>query len=885
LRHALPMFDGIRGTPYDSAHWSLLMVGKTFAHYVVLEKIGAGGMGVVFRARDETLRRDVALKLPPADSVPDAASRELLLREARAASALNHPHICTIYEVGEADGQPYIAMEYIGGETLNRRIPANGLPTESVLDFGAQVADAVDHAHTQGILHRDLKSANVRMTSSGQIKVLDFGLAMRIKETSLEGDTHSTTLDSGSVSGTLAYMAPELLLGKDSDVRTDIWSMGVLLYELAAGALPFQGRTGFELRRAILRDSPTALPIHVTPGLRAVIMRCLSKEPETRYQRASEVRAALEALQSDTGVAPRDTPQPEKKSKTRYWIAATTVIVVAAVAFFMYERMNKPTPGPQTGGKLRLFLSSENNLSGPTLSLDGKMVAYIQEENDGRQELYVSRVAGGEHVKLTNDDSKKEDPQFSPDGEKIAFVRRVANSALAELCVIPALGGGVVPLISGAEIPAWSPDGSRLAFILRKQGEAEAVATSAADGSDTRIILRGDDVYPFFGRVSWSTDGNLLAVSRSHGGQNRDVWIVPAHGGTAVPFTKDAEGVLSDSPVFAADGLGLIYRSNRGGASNLWWQPLDAKPPVQLTSGPGPDSFPSVSRDGTIAFLNSRSRNSLLLHSLSDGANTTMGNNVSRLWAPSFSPDGKEIAYSRGEPDGSWHIWIIPASGGEARQLSSGKAPEIYPRFTPDGSTIYFCTFGREPLSIWRVATKGGPATQVTLANAGSEAYGDVSPDGRLLVFARTENNVSHIYTVPTDGSSAAHRVLESPGTVPRWSPDGKWISFSPIRGFSSGIMIVHADGTGLRRLTENGGWPVWWPDGEQIGFQVTGADGNAQLQVFSLKTGETRTLSELRFAGTNYAFDVSRDGKWLVTTKFQHDSDEIWLLEPVHKN
>ncbi|MHB8501559.1 MAG: protein kinase domain-containing protein [Candidatus Acidiferrales bacterium] len=862
------------------------MVGKTFGHYIVLEKAGAGGMGVVFRARDETLHRDVALKLPPADSVTDAESRELILREARAASALNHPHICTIYEVGEVDGQPYIAMEYIAGETLNRHIPATGLPTESVLDLGAQVADAVDHAHTHGILHRDLKSANVRMTSSGQLKVLDFGLAMNIKEASaVEGVTRSTNLDSGSIAGTVAYMAPELLLGKAPDVRTDIWSMGVLLYELAAGVLPFQGRTGFELRSAILRDSPAALPTHVTPGLRAVIMRCLSKEPETRYQRASEVRAALEALQSDTGAAPREAPQRDGKSKPWYVLAAVSLLVAAAVVLFLYGRISKPTGGPQPGGKLRLFLSSENYLSGPTLSPDGKMVAYIQEENDGRQELYVSRLAGGEHVKLTNDDSKKEDPQFSPDGERIAFVRRVANSAEAELCVIPALGGGIVPLISGAELPTWSPDGSRLAFILGKQGEPEAVATSAADGSDTRVILKSDDVYPFFGRLSWSMDGNVLAVSRSRGGQNRDIWMVPAHGGTATHFTNDVAGALSDSPVFTPDGRGVIYRSNRGGASNLWWRPLDAKPPVQLTTGPGPDAYPSVSRDGTIAFLNSRSRNSLLLHSLADDASTTLGNDVSRLWAPAFSPDGKDIAYSRGEPDGSWHVWIIPASGGAARQLSSGNVPEIYPRFTPDGSSIYFCTFGKEPLSIWQMATKGGPATQLTPPNAGSDSYGDVSPDGRSLAFARTENNVSHIYITSTDGSGAARRVLDAPGTVPRWSPDGKWISFSPNRGFSSGVFIVHPDGTGLRRLTENGGWAVWWPDGEQIGFQLTGADGNARIQVFSLKTGETRTLSKLQFVGTNFAFDVSRDGKWLVTTKFQHVSDEIWLLEPVRKN
>jgi Tol biopolymer transport system component len=496
----------------------------------------------------------------------------------------------------------------------------------------------------------------------------------------------------------------------------------------------------------------------------------------------------------------------------------------------------------------------------------------------------VSRVAGGEHVRLTNDDSQKEDPQFSPDGEKIAFVRHVADTAQVELCVIPALGGSIVPLVSAAEHPAWSPDGSKLAFILRKQGEPEALATSAADGSNLRVILKSDDVYPFFGRLSWSMDGALLAISRSRGGMNREIWTVPSQGGAATRLTRDQQGVVSDSPIFTPDGRGVVHRSNRGGASNLWWKPLDDNPPVQLTTGPGPDASPSVARNGTIAFLNSRSRNSLFVYSLSEGASTTLLTDASRLWAPAFSPNGKEIAYSRDQPDGSWHLWIIPAGGGTARQVTSGNVPEIYPRFAPDGTGIYFNTWGTEPLSIWRMPSEGGPAKAATAPGAASDAYGDVSPDGRAVVFTRTENKVSHIYIASTDGSGEPRRVTDAPGTVPRWSPDGKWISFSPNRGFSSGVFIVHPDGTGLRRLAENGGWAVWWPDGEQIGFQVAGQDGNEQIHVLRLKTGETWTLPNLHFVGTNFPFDVSRDGKWLVTTNAQHISDEIWLLDPAEK-
>ena len=391
-------------------------------------------------------------------------------------------------------------------------------------------------------------------------------------------------------------------------------------------------------------------------------------------------------------------------------------------------------------------------------------------------------------------------------------------------------------------------------------------------------------MYPFLGRPSWSPDGTLLAVTRSQGGAKTEIWIVPAKGGGATRLTKDAPGQASDAPVFTPEGRGVVHSSNRGGAPNLWWQPLDAKPPIQLTTGPGPDTFPSVARDGTIAFLNSRSRNLLLLYSLLNDTTTTLLSDASHLWAPAFSPDGQQIAYSRDEPDGSWHLWLVPAIGGSARQLTAGNVPEIYPRFTPDGSEIIFNTWGTEPFRLWRIPSRGGPAKPLSPPGSGSDALVDVSPDGSSIVFTRTENKVTHLYVASANGSDEPRRLLNEPGDVPRWSPDGKWISFSPNRGYSSGVSIVHPDGTGLRRLTEHGGWAVWWPDGQQIGFQIVGPDGNTHIQVFKMKTGELRTIPGLHFLGTNFPFDISRDGKWLVTTNYQHVSDEIWLLEPADK-
>ena len=863
------------------------MLGKQFAHYVVLEQAGAGGMGVVYRARDEKLQRDVALKLPAAGNEIREEVRAKLLAEARAASALSHPHICTIYEVGDWDGQPYIAMEYLGGAPLNERIPAGGLPSETVLQYGAQIAGALECAHAHGVLHRDLKSANVRMSTSGQLKVLDFGLAMSFKESELEGPTRTNLMDSGKVSGTLAYLPPEILSGNPPDVRSDIWSLGVLLYEMASASHPFRGRTGFEVTSAILREPPRPMPTHVPPGVRAIILRCLAKEPEQRYQRASEVKAALEALHSSGVTFEADTfpvetaareASPKKRGRLYAWLAGAGIVAVA-VAFVVILLRSKPA-APSAGGKLRLLLSTEGNIGGPAISPDGKMLAYV-ERNQASDDLYVTRAAGGERVRLTNDTARKGEPAFSPDGERIAFSRK-QSGGVEEVCTIAAFGGEAISVARNGSMATWSPDGTRLVYVLAKPGEPEAVAITALNGAETRTILAADAVYPFLGKPSWSPDGTTIAVPRSRGGNARDIWLVPANGGAAKRFTQDSASVSSDMPVFSADGSGVVFRSNRGGAWNLWYQDLRGeKAPVQLTTGPGPDLMPSVAHNGSIAFLNSRSRSVLVVYDLQNAQLKTILSDTAIFWAPAFSRDGSEIAYSRGTPDGSWHLWTVAAGGGTARQLTFGKIPEIYGRYTADGSEILYSTWGPEPLSIGEVPRQGGPARALAPQATTSDSYADASPDGKWIVFARTEDKVSHLYVRAADGSGEARRLLALPGTVPRWSPDGKWIAFSPDRGFTGGVFLVHPDGSGLKRVADRGGWPVWWPKSDKIGMQRAGAEQNTEFAVLELASGKITVPPGLVFGGSNYPFDVSRDGKWLVTTILQHVSDEIWLLEP----
>jgi len=292
------------------------MIGRTLGHYRVLEPLGSGGMGVVYRARDERLEREVALKVLPEDAVAEPTARARLLREARTASSLNHPHVCTIYEVGEDGGQIFVAMELVEGQPLRELIGATGLPVATVIRYGIQIADALAHAHEHGVVHRDLKSANVMITREGRVKVLDFGLARRATGGSGPADaTRSLSLtETGAIVGTPHYLSPEVLHGGEADHRSDIWALGVMFHEMAAGTLPFQGQTTFELGAAIMQAAPPPLPASVPAGLRAVVTRCLEKEPAHRYARAGEVEAALEAIQS--GAAPVSTPATPVSRKT-----------------------------------------------------------------------------------------------------------------------------------------------------------------------------------------------------------------------------------------------------------------------------------------------------------------------------------------------------------------------------------------------------------------------------------------------------------------------------------------------------------------------------------------------------------------------------------------
>jgi eukaryotic-like serine/threonine-protein kinase len=851
------------------------MIGEMLGQYRIEARLGAGGMGVVYRARDERLHRTVALKVVGGEggggSSPD--DRHRMLEEARAASHLNHPHICTVYEVGDVDGRMFIAMEYVNGRPLSEVLPSAGLPVETVLRYGSQIAGALAHAHERGVIHRDLKTANVVVDEEHGAKVLDFGLARRFDPVQTEAVTRSvdSAVVPGAIAGTLAYIAPEVLLGNSADQRSDIWALGVVLYEMATGELPFRGRTEIELSAAILRSPPHPFPPHVPPLVRGIIQRCLAKETSQRYQRAGEARAALEAVQSDALIV----PQPASERSHGLWIAAGLLALLAGAAWVWWPGADRGSSQPiGTAGQLTRIVASEFQTIDPALSADRRMLTYAAEGPDGRIDLYSARVAGGGRVQLTNDDAREGTPKFSPDGERIAFTRRDADKA-PEIRIVPALGGDVIATIPMAANAAWAPDGARLVYLRRADAGVTELVTSGLDGTNARVLVRSDSSYPFLRHPAWSPDGRQIAFVKGTGGVAGEIWIIPAEGGLARRAIEETGSIYSEFPTFTADGGGIVHSSNRGGATNIWLWPLAGGAPVRLTTGPGPDESPTTSHDGAVAFVNSRWRNTLNVYDVAAGTSRVLVTHSPFLWGPAISPDGREIAFSRSEVDGSWHIWTISGDGGTPRRLTSGEAGEVYPRYTRDGKTILFHTWD-PPRRIGQVPAGGGAPTFLPW-NRG-EGFADPSPDGQMIAFSRADGESERVYVAPSSGGEA-RLLTNSPATVPRWSPDGSRLAFAANRGYSGGILMIDRDGRNERRITADGGWPVWWPDGRQIAYLTIGPQGN-QVRVTSLD-GQTRLLSTIKLEGTNHPFAVFPDGKRIAGTNAVHVSDEIWLLEP----
>ena len=680
------------------------MVGKTVSHYKILEKLGEGGMGVVYKALDTELDRIVALKFLPQSLAPDEAEHARFLQEAKAASALNHPNICAIHALGEHEGQRFIDMEFIDGETLRMRIADGGLRTGEAIEYAIQIAEALQEAHSRGIIHRDIKADNIMVSAKNQIKVMDFGLAK------LKGSLKLTRTT--STVGTLSYMAPEQIEHETVDARSDLFSMGVVLYEMLTGHLPFRGEHEAAMMYSILNEAPEPIQKYVpdiSSELVHIVDRALDKDPEDRYQSAHDMVIDLRRLKKQTtrvvrrpesgaGTGPIG-PTPEAKPKRtipfrRTGIAAACVLAVVVGALLLLSR---GTPKLNRSPIVRTLEIPFSQIDYPGISADGNWIAFAARDASNEWSIYFMNVAKGEPRRLTTEPFQAVGyAEISPDGSEVLYDRTPPGMPNG-IYIVSSLGGTGRRIAEPGTGARWRPDGKLIGyvqsggpFIVTKTGKRE-FWTVRPDGSESRLIFVDSTSYRAGNFCfDWSPDGKSVAWLRSYPGYE-ELFIRDLASGKERQLTSYTMPITE---IAWASNDQIFMTTSKGGNTNVWVIPAAGGEAVQVTKGSGPDIGVRVSADAKRLLFMEQRRISNLWTAAVDGSNArqlTFDNQI--LEMPMFSPDNSRISFTMSSADvlrpGS-HLFVILSDGGNRVQLTAGEALQYYTCWSPDGKYLTY---------------------------------------------------------------------------------------------------------------------------------------------------------------------------------------------------
>jgi serine/threonine protein kinase/Tol biopolymer transport system component len=832
------------------------LIGQTIAHYRILERLGRGGMGLVYKAEDTRLHRFVALKFMPEDVARNPEAMERFEREAQAASALNHPNICTIYEVGQEAGQPYIAMEFLDGVTLRHLISGQPLGLDMLLSLSAEIADALDAAHSEGIIHRDIKPGNVFVTKRGRVKILDFGLAKLAaaeegKNGAESADTLTGALESpheltnpGSTLGTASYMSPEQVRARALDTRTDLFSFGVMLYEMATGTLPFRGGSLGLILSSILNDVPipaSQLNPSLPPELERIINKALEKERGLRYQSAAEMRADFERLRRDedsgqfstsssavrvssssnlrraeatVAVVSPGVAAVQSKSRRSMWVAGaavTGVVILAALAAWLVS--------PVAPLKIGRSAQITNDGRGKVLAgTDGSRLYLQYTSSVVAQSSPIGQVpsSGGEVAPIAVPSVSMQILSVAPDGASLLVSDEPGTAFDGPLWALPVLGGAPRRLAEAkGHAGAWSPDGRRLVFA---KGNELFLAKSDGTEPESLGTLEG---WP--SAIQWSPDASVLRLTLKDQKTNAtSLWEVGANGRNAHPLLSGWHSPpVECCGVWAPDGRHFVFASQ----GNIWelpgktsWLHQSPAEPVQLTSGPLALFSPLPGKDGKKLFVVGRRPRGELVRL--DPASGQLSPYLSGISAEhvSFSSDGQSVAYVA-FPQGT--LWRSKLDGSQRLQLSYPPLYASLPRWSPDGKQIaFFSVTSGKPSRIYLVSADGGSPQELLPNDDHPQADPWWSPDGTKLVFGST-------YVSATTGirvfDSKTHEVSTLPNSQdlfsPRWSPDGRFIA--AVRENSQSLVLFDRSTEKWVQVIEgrNVSFPDWSHDSRYIYF------------------------------------------------------------------